>query len=199
MMNTESFGLKPAGAKLSRQGGWKRIAFLVFTGLLGAGAVIPVIVDFALYGHLTWSLYSLGAVVMAWLILAPWFVFPRNRALISWGAMVLTLPLYLGLVESLAPVKGWLLPLGLPAAALGLAALGGIIAVWYCRKIGPWYAVALTFSILAILSLAEYLVARPFLVWDVPGSVFRVIALCVGGSSTMLFVIAFLMHQRRAS
>jgi hypothetical protein len=195
-MNRESSEF--ASAVTPRQGGGKRTAFLAITALLGAGGVIPAVVNFALAGRLSWSLYSLGAVAMAWLILAPWFVFPRNRAPLSWGAAVVTVPLFLWLVETLAPAKGWLLPLGLPAAALGLAALGGLVAVWRSGWVKAGYAAALTFSILGILTFAEYLVARPYTVWEVPGPVIGIISLCVGGASVALFLIAFVAHRRRA-
>jgi|WetSurMetagenome_2_1015567.scaffolds.fasta_scaffold63187_3 hypothetical protein len=182
---------------VSREGRAKRIAFWIVSGLLGAGAAIPVVVNLALAGRLTWSLYSLGATVMAWLILAPWFLFLRNRSWISWGAAVVTVPLFLRLVESLAPAKGWLLPLGLPAAALGFAALGGWIGLWCPRRLGFWYGAAFSFVILGILSLAEYLLARPYMVWEVPGTVLGIISLGVGGASAALFLIAVFAQPLR--
>ena len=174
-----------------------RIAFIVVSLLLAAGAVIPALIDLALNGRLTWSLYSLGAIVMAWLILAPWFLLPRNRALASWIAAVVTIPLFLRLVEFLAPAKGWLLPLGLPAAALGLAALGGMLGVWRNGRGKARWAIAWTFFILGILSFTEYLGARPYIPRSVSGLALAVIALCAGVASAALFLAAWSADRRR--
>jgi hypothetical protein len=173
----------------------RRIAFVVFCVALFLGAFIPLLVNLLVNGHFDWSIIVLGAIVMAWLILAPWFALRRSRAAISWAAAAVSVPIFLWIVESLGTNKGWLLPVGLPAAVTALAAWGGIVWLWNRSRLKIWYATALTFILIGLLSLAEYLIARPYLPWDPSFAVRQIATLCVGGVSLLLSLIAFLAHK----
>jgi hypothetical protein len=172
----------------------RRIAFAAFCGALFLGAIIPLLVDFLINGNFSWSMIVLGAVAMAWLIIAPWFIFRRSRLMISCAAAAVTVPAFLWLVESFIPNKGWLLPLGLPAAAAGLAVLGGIVWIWNGSRLKFWYAAALTFILVGLMSLLEYILASPFMPMDPSESVRQGIALCMAGGSMLLTLIAWLVH-----
>jgi hypothetical protein len=132
---------------------------------------------------------------MAWMIVAPWFIFRRSRAMISWAAAAVSVPIFLWIVESLGTNKGWLLPIGLPAAAAGLAALGGILWLWNYSRLKFWYAASLTFILLGLLSLFEYTLARPFLYADPSESVRLYVAIGLAGVSLFLTLIALLVHR----
>ncbi len=132
---------------------------------------------------------------MAWLILAPWFVLRRARAAISWAAAAVSLPVFLWIVESRGAGKGWLAPLALPAAAAGLAAWGGIVWLWTHSRFKLWYAAALTFILLALLSLLEYILARPYLPADPSDSVRQIAAIILAGASLALGLIAISVHK----
>ncbi len=175
----------------------RRIVFTVFCAALFIGAFIPLLVDILLNGHFGWSIIVLGAILMAWLIIAPWFILRRSRAAVSWAAAAVSVPIFLWIVESLGTNKGWLLPLGLPAAAAGLAALGGLVWLWNRSRLKFWYAAALTFMLIALLSFAEYTLARPFLIVDPSESVRRSVALYLAGASLLLGLIAASVHGRK--
>lgn len=144
----------------------RNVVLVVLSGAMLIGAVVPFVVDLAQDGRLTWSLYALGALVMAWLILAPWLLFERLRATTSWMAAVLTVPPYLSLVHALGSAKGWLLPLGLPEAALGLAGWGSIVWLWNVRRVDRWYVAAATVLVVGLVGLFGCALARPFMVED---------------------------------
>jgi hypothetical protein len=175
----------------------RAIVFVILSAAMSIGAFVPLLVDLLQDGRLTWSLYALGALLMAWLILAPWFLGERSRAVTSWAAAALTVPSYLLLVQSLSSVKGWLLPLGLPAAALGLAGSGAIVWLWSDRRIDRWYAAAATVFVLGLLGLTECLLARPFLVSDPYFAIRRRVILSIIGTSIVLGLLAFLVNLRR--
>jgi hypothetical protein len=177
--------------------GKSTIVFALLSGALFVGAFVPLLVDFVQDGRFTWSLYALGAILMAWSILAPWFLRQRSRAATSWAAAVLAVPSYLLLVQSQSPVKGWLLPLGLPAAALGLAGLGMTAWLWSDRRVDRWYAAAATLFVLGLVGLGECLLARPFLVADPYFWLRRRIVLAIIGASLPLGLLAFLVNRLR--
>jgi hypothetical protein len=173
----------------------RRIVFTVFCVALFIGAFVPLLVNFLIDGHFDWSIIVLGAIVMAWLIISPWFIFRRSRAAISWAAAAVSVPIFLWIVESLIPNKGWLLPLGWPAAAAGLAALGGILWLWSYSRLKFWYAASLTVFLLGVLSFIEYSLARPFMPADPSESLRQWVALYAAGSTLLLGVIAVLVHK----
>jgi hypothetical protein len=175
------------------------IAFAILSGALAIGAFVPLLVNGVLLGRFTWSLISLGAITMAWLIMAPWFLPRRHRPLISWATAAVSLPLFLWLVASLVAIKGWLLPLGLPAAALGLAAWAGIVWIWRYSRIRVWYALALTLFLCTLVSLPIYFTVLPYMPQPDPLLWVRIIVfICMGGVSVLLAVVGWLVHGRRA-
>jgi hypothetical protein len=177
---------------------WSRagkIAFSVFCAALFMGAFVPLLVDFLMNGHFGWSLIVLGAIGMAWGILAPWFLLRRARAALSWAAAAVSVPVFLWIVESLGTNKGWFLPLGLPATVTGLAALGGIL--WICKysRRKFWYAAAPTFILISLLSLLEYTLARLFMQFDPSESMRQIVAIGLVGVSPVLALEAVFTHK----
>jgi hypothetical protein len=155
------------------------------------GALVPALVDILRNGRLSWSLYPVGALGMAWLILAPWFLLSRSRAAASWVAGAVTVPSYLLLVESLGGTKGWFTQLGLPAALVGLAGWGGIVWLWSRRGVDRWYGTAGTILILGLVGLAECVLARPHLVHDPYFPVRRAAIVSIIATSVVLGVGRF--------
>ncbi len=173
------------------------IAFLVISAALAFGAFVPLLVNVLVSGRLDWSLIPLGAIGMAYLILAPWFVLRRYRAAVSWGMAAISVPAFLYLVETLSPVRGWYLPLALPAALLGLAALGGIIWLWCYSPVHPWYAAACTFGILGLLTMLEHMLVWRFLYPDPYEWIRNLVAASLGGAAILLYLSASIARGRR--
>lgn len=102
-----------------------------------------LIVDVAVSGGATWSLYVVGSCVLCWCVVSPLLLFGRSRFLLGLTALtVLVLP-YLMLVEFLCPFKGWLLPIALPAVGSGLALLWIIVLLKTFTRISWWLVGAL--------------------------------------------------------
>jgi hypothetical protein len=173
----------------------RRVVLVVLSGGMFIGAFVPFVIDIAQDGRLTWSLYALGALLMAWLILAPWLLFERFRATTSWIAAVVTVPPYLLLVHSLGSAKGWLLPLGLPEAALGLAGWGSIVWLWNDRRIDRWYVAAATVLVVGLVGLFGCMLARPFMVQDPYFPVRRAAILSIIGASVALGLGRFVVRK----
>lgn len=177
------------------QGNGKKVFFIVISIALAIGGFVPALVNLAAAGAFTWALYPLGAVAMTWLILAPLFLFRRQRLLWSWLAAVVTLPLFLWLVETVNPSKGWLLPLALPAAAVGLAAWGALICVWRYSRIRILYAVSLTLLVLALTSFTEKLIVRPFIQPDPLEWVRDLVSACLAGLAALFALLGLAVHR----
>ena len=186
-----------AGAdETAAPGGGRRVSivFAVTSVALAIGGFVPVLVDGVANGRLHWSLYALGAVFMAWLIVAPWFLCRRSRATISWGAAVIAVPLYLVLVARLSAGDGWLLPLGLPAAGLGLAFWGLMIWLWGHTRIPRGYAAAITVFSLSVLSYLNHALARPFLEPDPVEAVRILVTACLLGLAMVIGAISLILR-----
>jgi hypothetical protein len=173
----------------------KRVLFVSLSTALGMGAFVPLVVNLALAGRFTWSLVPLGATGMSWLILAPLFILSRHRALASWLAAAITLPLFLWLVESLVPAKEWLLPLGLPSAAFGLATLFVILWVWRYSRLRIWYALSGTGLACTLVCVPLFLVVRPYLPQPDPALQARILVFIIMcGVTVGLVLTACLIH-----
>jgi hypothetical protein len=184
--------------ELSRPlGRGRKIAFAIVSGGLGIGGFVPVLVDAATTGGLSWSLIPLGAVAMAWVILAPWFLLRARRALAGWAAATVAVPLYLWLLETLLPYKGWLLTLALPAAGLGLAAWGLLTFVWIASRLRAGFALAATLAIAAGLSAAEQALVQAYLLDDPAAWVRDLVTLCLAGAAVVVFAVALAVHRGR--
>jgi hypothetical protein len=172
----------------------RHVVLAILSGAMLIGAFVPIVVDLAQDGELTWSLYAVGALVMAWLVLAPWFRLEGPRATTSWIAAVLTVPSYLLLVHSLGSAKGWLLPLGLPEAALGLAGWGSIVWLWSIRRVDRWYLAAATILVAGLVGLFGCMLARPFMVEDSHFPARRAAILSIIGASVVMGLGRFLLR-----
>jgi len=177
----------------------RRLAFVVLSSLMLVGAFVPCLVDIVGDGRLTWSLYALGALVMAWLVLAPWFLLRTAQPVASWIAGALTVPAYLLLVESLGTGRGWFIRLGLPASLLGLAGWGAIVLLWRRRRVDPWYGAAGTVLILGLVGLAECILVRPYLGQDPHFAVRRAVILSIIGTSLVLAACRFAVKRLRSA
>jgi hypothetical protein len=173
--------------------------FAVLSGLMLVGACVPSLVDMVQNGRLRWSLYAVGALGMAWLILAPWFLLSRSRAGASWAAGAVAVPSYLLLIESLGSAKGWFPRLGLPAALLGLAGWGSIAWLWSRRGVDRWYATAGTILVLGLVGLAECALARPHLIHDPYFPVRRAAILSIIGTSLVVGVGRLAVKHTRST
>lgn len=98
--------------------------------VLGLGASVEMIVDYAAHGSFGWSLIGLASSVEAWILVGyPMIAFRRPALfLAAMGASALA---YLKLLEALTG-GSWFLPLALPMALAAFASAA--LTVFLCRK-----------------------------------------------------------------
>ena len=175
----------------------KRVKGIVFAMInigLFIGAFVPLLVDFVKDGRLENSIIAVGAMIMSWFIISPWFIFAKNRFGLSWTAAILSVPIFLYIVESLSKTKGWFFTLGLPSAAAGLTVIGVIAWLWIGGRLKLLFAASLSVFLIAILGVIEYLLARPYLYPDPYESVRYLVLICLLSVSVLLAIIAFVIH-----
>lgn len=173
----------------------RTLAFAIVSLVLGAGALVPLVVDLAVSRGLSWSLYALGGVAMAWLILAPLFLARRRRIALSWLAAAVSVPAYLALAQAMDPGGSWLLPLGLPCAAIGLAGLGFLAWLWAYSGLHPLASVSLTLLALGLVSLGETAVTQAWLGDDPAAWIRNLVSLCLLGIGLLFGLFALMLGK----
>jgi transcriptional regulator with XRE-family HTH domain len=134
---------------------------LSFTFL--TGAFVSLLCNYLINGKLDWSLYPLGALIMTWLILAPWFLFRKHKAIFSLSALLVCVFPFLFLVEYLSPVKGWI-PLAMPIVLLSIIPMYIITILWTYTKINRLYLGALaSFLFGVVVNLGTNAIVQNFL------------------------------------
>lgn len=127
------------------------ILFSIFSLLFLTGAFVSLLCNYIINDRFDWSLYPLGALIMTWLIMAPWFLLRRHRLVLSVTAMWLCLFPFLFLVEYLCPVKGWVILLALPIAVLCAVPTYLCAVLWVYTKISRFYLGALTAFLFGVI------------------------------------------------
>jgi hypothetical protein len=100
---------------------------------------------------------------MTWLILAPWFLLRKHRAILSLSALLVCVFPFLFLVEYLSPVKGWI-SLALPIVLLSIIPMYIITILWTYTKINRFYLGALaSFLFGVVVNLGTNAIVQNFL------------------------------------
>jgi len=96
---------------------------------------ICLLCNFVINRTFNWSLYPVGAMLMVWLTVAPWFLLTKHRAVLSFAAFTISLIPYLFLIERLSAAKGWVVPFALPILGITLPGLLIVILLFSYTKI----------------------------------------------------------------
>lgn len=96
---------------------------------------ICLLCNFVINHTLNWSLYPVGAMLLVWLTVAPWFLLTKHRPVLSFTAFTLSLIPYLFLIERLCPAKGWVVPFALPILGITLPGLLIVVLLFSYTKI----------------------------------------------------------------
>lgn len=103
---------------------------------------ICMLCNFVINGSFDWSLYVVGGVAMAWIIIAPFLLVKKHRVIASLsGLTVGILPLLL-LIEHLCPAKGWVFPLALPIVVISLISLWISAILFIYTKFNRYFLVS---------------------------------------------------------
>lgn len=104
---------------------------------------ICLLCNYLVNNKFNWSLYVVGAFIVLWSAIIPIFKLKRFRAMVSLVGVTITLIPYLFLIQYLASVKGWVIPLALPIVILSILSLGISLFIWFYTKINKFYSVAI--------------------------------------------------------
>lgn len=96
---------------------------------------ICLLCNFVINRTFNWSLYPVGAMLMVWLTVAPWFLLTKHRPVLSFAAFTISLIPYLFLIERLSAAKGWVVPFALPILGITLPGLLIVVLLFSYTKI----------------------------------------------------------------
>ena len=111
---------------------------------------ICLLCNFVINRTFNWSLYPVGAMLLVWLTVAPWFLLTKHRLVLSFAAFTISLIPYLFLIERLSPAKGWIVPFALPIIGLTLPGLLIVVLLFSYSKINRIFLGALTVLIFGV-------------------------------------------------
>ena len=147
---------------------WIKIVSII----LAVPAAICFVSNMLFSGGQFWSLYVVGALVVAWTFCVSPFLFKRYFPLLWMVAITGATLGYLYLLEYLSWAHGWFLPLALPIV-LGVAALSlAVIVLMHKKVLKELYVPAAIIlaaglqSMLVELSVNLYLTGAPHMVWS---------------------------------
>lgn len=147
--------------------------------------------------RLSWSLIVLGALLFAWCAIFMLLYMKKHSWLWALGAIcALSIPL-LFWIEFTGPVKGWVMPLGLPVAGISIAYIAAVLALFHFIPIKKSYKISISIALVIPLSiLTNSLTCRftgqPFQVLQNMAS--ALILLC---SALVFFVLGFMGKGRK--
>lgn len=96
---------------------------------------VCLLCNFVINHTINWSLYPVGAMLMVWLTVAPWFLMTKHRPVLSFTAFTVSLIPYLFLIERLSAAKGWVVPFALPILGITLPGLLIVVLLFSYTKI----------------------------------------------------------------
>lgn len=116
-----------------------RTLFIAAISILSfLGITICMIIDLAITGGLTWSLYPVSALVYTWLVTTPGIIYSRKGVAISLlGISLFTMP-FLFVLEKIIGIQGLIMPLATPIFILSMIYLW-IAYFLISRTKGPKY------------------------------------------------------------
>ena len=118
-----------------------KIIFLIFTISCVIAVGTCIIVNFAIDSRITWAAYPILSVLVGWLIITPSLF--RKYIWSMCMSTLLVVP-FLYLLEMITPVHDWFLPVGLPAAIVGIVYVWVIYILFRYIKMSLWYKFAIT-------------------------------------------------------
>lgn len=129
----------------------KKIAILLISMTFFIGIFVCVLVDFILTETLSWSLYPLGAMIMAWLIIVPAIIAAKRKSLFALLGLTVSVMPFLYLVYVLAPYDDWFMSLAVPLCAMTVPALWIVVLFFEFVKVNGLLKLAFALVVAAPL------------------------------------------------
>jgi len=139
------------------------IAFSMLTMVFVTTLLICLLVNFLISRRFDWSLYPLGAIVMIWLTIAPFFFMKKFKILMSCLFFIATSMGYLFLIELIGPAKDWVLPLAIPILMISVLPLIVIYLLFRYTKVNRFRLMSFSFLIIGVLvNIGIHLIVRNY-------------------------------------
>lgn len=126
-------------------------AFLVISIIILFSGFVCLLCNYLVNRVISWSLYPIGALVVLWAMIFPFFKMKKNKSIGFLLGLTVTLIPYLFLLQSLTPVKGWVMPLALPVTVISLIALGITLVLFNYTKLNKFYSISITVFLFGVV------------------------------------------------
>ena len=176
----------------------RSICAIAFSLLLLCGAIVCAICDMAIAGALTWSLFPISSIVFTWLVLFPVIKLGEKGILGTMLALSVFMVPFLYVLDKLIKTQGLFLPIGIRMAAISIAFLWVVFALFQSLKARKLLAGAITLlaaipvGILINSTLSKIISEPLFDVWDIMA--YSIIAI----AAIILFAIDDKAHKKWA-
>jgi membrane protein YdbS with pleckstrin-like domain len=114
-------------------------------------STICLTINYSVNHSINWSLYPIGALIVIWATITPLLIMKKYKTLGLFTGLTISLISFLFLIQKLATVKGWAIPLALPIAGLSLLALAVTLLGFAHFKLNKFYMAALTVFLFGVI------------------------------------------------
>jgi membrane protein YdbS with pleckstrin-like domain len=176
-----------------------RAAFVITIIFLLISAAC-LIINYSVNHSINWSLYPIGALIVIWATIIPFLIMKKNKALGLFAGLTITLLPFLFLIQNLASVKGWVIPLALPVAGLSLLAFGVSLIAFTYFKLNKFYLAALTvFLFGVIVNFGVGVIVNRFLNKNDTNDIYRVSTMSVSVILSLILIVAGYIKRNKTT
>jgi transcriptional regulator with XRE-family HTH domain len=126
------------------------IVILITTVLFIFSSFVCLLCNYIVNRAISWSLYPTGALIVLWCGIVPMLKMKKYKSMSFLTGITMPLIPYLFLIEHIAPVKGWVIPMALPITIVSFIALAVSFYIFNNTKINKLYCSASTVLIFGI-------------------------------------------------
>ncbi len=151
----------------------QNIFAITFSITLLLGIMVCGIVDMAITGTFTWSLFPISSIIFAWLVFFPVIKFRRKGTLISFVMLSIFIIPFLYVLNSIIKTNNMILPVGIRMAIIGVVFLWCIFAIFKILKTRKLLATAISLLTVIPLQFAinfilSRMISEPIIdIWDI--------------------------------
>lgn len=174
------------------------LLFLVLSILFIISSFVCLLCNYLINNVFDWSLYPIGAFIIAWSILIPVLKLKKHRTAVLLIGLTITVIPYLFLVEHLTKTEGWVLPLALPITVISIIALGIIIFLFNYKKINIYYKFAASIFLVGVfINISISKIIENYVKDPEKNHVSMMIQALIAIFLTLIFIIAGVMKNNK--
>lgn len=151
----------------------QNIFAITFSIALLLGIIVCGIVDMAMTGTFTWSLFPISSIVFTWLVFFPVIKFSNKGILSSMAVLSVLIIPFLYVLNNLIKTNNMILPVGIRMSIIGVAFLWCIFAIFKILKTRKLLAAAISLLIVIPLEILinfilSKIISEPIIdIWDI--------------------------------